>query len=272
MNERTIKSDIEISGTGVHTGKKSKITLKPNENGGIIFVKNGETIPAVLSMVKNCDREIALSKNGESIRTIEHLMGAFYACGIDHIKVYIDGDEIPALDGSAYPFISAIEKTGVKELKTERKERYIKKNIIVEDKGCLAACMPAQKLEIRYIISYNHPLLYYQEYLLNGKSNLKKDIASSRTYGLLSWKDELNKKGFALGASEENTLIYTENGTLNQARLPDEAVKHKVMDFLGELYLLKPIPLGRYLVFRGGHLLHYQLLREIERSENEVRY
>jgi UDP-3-O-[3-hydroxymyristoyl] N-acetylglucosamine deacetylase len=264
MKEKTIKSDIEISGTGVHTGKKSKITLKPNENEGIIFVKNGEKIPALLSMVKNCDREIVLSKNGENIRTIEHLMSAFYACGIDHVQVDLEGDEIPALDGSAYPFISAIEKTGIKELKTEKKERYLKKNIIVEDKGCLAACIPAKKLEIRYIISYN------QEYLFNGKSKLNKDIATSRTYGLLSWKEELNKRGFALGASEENTLIYTENGTLNQARLPDEAVKHKVMDFLGELYLLKPIPLGRYLIFRGGHLLHFQLLKEIERSENEV--
>jgi UDP-3-O-[3-hydroxymyristoyl] N-acetylglucosamine deacetylase len=270
MKERTIKSDIGISGTGVHTGKKSKITLKPKENDGIIFVKNGEKIPAVLGMVKSCDREIVLSKNDENIRMIEHLMSAFYACGIDHIHVDIEGDEIPALDGSVYPFISAIEKTGVRELKAEKKERYLKKNIIVEEKGCLATCMPARKLEIRYIISYNHPLLYYQEYLFNEKTNLKKDIAISRTYGLLSWKDELNKKGLALGASEENTLIYTENGKLNQARLPDEAVKHKVMDFLGELYLIKPIPIGRYLVFRGGHLLHFKLLKEIERSENEI--
>jgi UDP-3-O-[3-hydroxymyristoyl] N-acetylglucosamine deacetylase len=270
MKERTIKADIEISGIGVHTGKKTKITLKPKENEGIIFVKNDETIPAVLSMVKNCDREIVLSKNGENIRAIEHLMSALYACNIDHLQVDTEGDEIPALDGSAYPFISAIEKTGVKNLKSEKKKKYIKRSIIVESKGCFASCVPAEKLEIRYIISYNHPLLRYQEYLFNGKSDLKKDIASSRTYGMLSWKDELNKKGFALGASEENTLIYTEKGTLNQARSPDEAVRHKVLDLLGELYLFNPIPTGRYFVFRGGHLLHFQLLKGIERSENEV--
>jgi len=271
MKERTIKTNIEFSGIGVHTGKRSRIILRPQENEGIIFIKNDKVIPAIPDTVKCCDREIVLSKNGEKIRTVEHLMSALYACKIDHVKVVIEGDEIPVLDGSAYPFISAIEGTGIKELKSEKKKRYIKKNIIVGGKGCFASCTPLKKLEIRYIISYNHPLLYYQEYLFNGKSNLN-EIASSRTYGMLSWKEELNKKGFALGASEENTLVYTDNGTLNKARFPDEAVRHKVMDLLGELYLFKPIPIGRYFVFRGGHLLHFQLLKEIQRSENEIQY
>ena len=268
MKERTIKAEIEISGTGVHTGKKSRILLKPEEDKGIIFIKNGEVIPAILDTVKFCDREITLSKNGKNIRTVEHIMSALYACKIDHVQVVVEGDEIPALDGSAYPFISKIEKTGTKELNSKKNKRYIKKNIIVEGKGCFAACSPAKKLEIRYIISYNHPLLYYQEYIFNGKSNFR-EIATSRTYGLLSWKEELNKRGFALGASEENTLIYTDNGILNKMRFPDEAVRHKIMDLLGELYLYKPIPIGRYFVFRGGHLLHFQLIKEIKRREDE---
>lgn len=268
MKERTIKANIEISGMGVHTGKKSRILLKPEERDGIRFTKNGEVIPATLDTVKFCDREITLSKNGNNIRTVEHLMSALYACKIDHIQVVVEGDEIPALDGSAYPFISKIEKTGTKELNSKKKKRYIKKNIIVEGKGCFAACAPSKKLEIRYIISYNHPLLYYQEHTFNGKSDFK-EIANCRTYGFLSWKEELNKKGFALGASEENTLIYTEDGTLNKTRFSDEAVRHKIMDLLGELYLFKPIPIGRYFVFRGGHLLHFQLIKEIKRSEDE---
>ncbi len=271
MKERTIKSNIEISGIGVHTGKESRIVLKPKENEGIIFIKNDEVIPAVVDTVKFCDREITLSKNGENIRTIEHLMSALYACKIDHLKVVVEGDEIPALDGSAYPFISKIEETGIRELKSEKNKRYIKRNIIVEGKGCFAACTPAKNLEIRYIISYDHPLLYYQEYIFNGKSDFK-EIAKCRTYGLLSWKYELNKKGFALGASEENTLVYTDNGILNKARFPDEAVRHKVMDLLGELYLFNPIPIGRYFVFRGGHLLHFKLIEEIKRSENGIQY
>ena len=87
---------------------------------------------------------------------------------------------------------------------------------------------------------------------------------------MLSWKEELNKKGFALGASEENTLIYTDNGILNKMRFPDEAVRHKIMDLLGELYLYKPIPIGRYFVFRGGHLLHFQLIKEIKRLDDDT--
>jgi len=265
MRARTIKAAIEISGTGVHSGKKSKIILQPEEKEGIVFIKNGEKIPATLDKVKYCDRAITLVENGQRIRTIEHLMSALCACKIDCIRIHLEGEEIPALDGSANPFITAIEKTGIKELKHEKKERYLKKNIVVEGKGCFASCAPSDHLEIRYIISYNHPLLYYQEYLLDGNSNFP-DIANCRTYGMLSWKEELNKKGFALGASEENTLVYTEKGTLNKARLPDEAVRHKVLDLLGELYLIRPIPIGRYFVFRGGHLLHYQLLKKINKE------
>ena len=271
MKERTIKTDIEFSGLGVHTGKKTRIVLNPEENEGIIFIKNGEVIPASLDTVKCCDREISLSRNGQNIRTVEHLMSALYACRIDHVKVVVFGDEIPALDGSSYPFISKIEETGLKELKREKKKRYIKRNVNVEGEGCFASCTPSKNLEIRYIISYDHPLLYYQEYIFNGKSDFK-EIAGCRTYGLLSWKDELNKRGFALGASEENTLIYTDKGILNKARFPGEAVRHKVMDLLGELYLLRPIPIGRYFVFRGGHLLHFKLLKEIKRSEDEIQY
>jgi UDP-3-O-[3-hydroxymyristoyl] N-acetylglucosamine deacetylase len=269
VKEKTIRSDVELSGIGVHTGKKSKVTLKPKENGGIVFVKKGEVIPAKVSVVKYSDREVVLSKNGENIRAIEHLMSALYLSDIDHIEVYLEGDEIPALDGSAYPFVLAMKKAGIKKLQSEKKKRYIKKNITVEGKGCFASCAPAKKLEIRYIISYNHPLLQYQEYLFNGESKLKRDIAMSRTYGLLSWKDELQKRGFARGASEENTLIYLDNCTRNKARFRDEAVQHKILDLMGELYLFNPIPIGRYLIFRGGHLLHFQLLKEIERSENE---
>lgn len=267
MKERTIKTDVEIPGIGVHTGKKSRIKLRPAENNGIRFVKNGKVIPATLGTIKSSNREIALSKKGEDIRTVEHLMSALYACKIDHLIVEIDGDEVPALDGSAYPFIKVIKKTGIKKLESKKKIKYIKKNISVEKEGCYAYCRPANKLEIRYIISYNHPLLHYQEYLYNGKSRFTKDIASARTYGLLGWKEELNENGFALGASTENTLIYLENKTINKARFPDEAVRHKVLDLIGELYLSRPIPIGYYFVFRGGHSLHYELLKEIERSE-----
>ena len=269
MKARTINNTIKISGTGVHTGERTRITLKPEEKDGIIFIKNGREIPAILDNVEYCDRAITLVENGQKIRTIEHLMSALYSCRIDNIRIHIEGEEVPALDGSSHPFIKVIEKAGIKELKQEKKEKYVKKNIVVEGKGCFASCTPSDHLEIRYIISYNHPLLNYQEYLFDGNSDIK-DIANCRTYGMLSWKENLNKKGFALGASEENTLVYTETGTLNKARIPDEAVRHKVLDLLGELYLLRPIPIGRYFVFRGGHLLHFQLLKEIKRSQNDI--
>jgi UDP-3-O-[3-hydroxymyristoyl] N-acetylglucosamine deacetylase len=272
MKERTIKDSIEFSGVGVHTGEESKIVLEPAETHGIIFVKNGVEIPGTLDSLKFRDREVTLSKNGEEVRTVEHLMSAFYACEIDHLKIIVEDDEIPALDGSAYPFISKIEAVGTKELKKEKEKSFINSNIAVEDKGCYAYCGPFESLKIHYIISYNHPLLRYQEYVFNGMSNFKEDIARCRTYGFLSWKKELNRRGYALGASEENTLVYTEDGMLNEAQFPDEAVKHKITDLIGELYLIKPVPIGEYFVFRGGHLLHLQLIKEIKRRRDEIRY
>ena len=152
MKERTIKADIEISGTGVHTGKKSRILLRPGEDKGIIFIKNSEVIPATLDSVKFCDREITLSKNGENIRTVEHIMSALYACKIDHVQVVVEGDEIPALDGSAYPFISKIETTGTKELKSKKNKRYIKKNIYVKVKAALQPALQQKKL--KYVILF----------------------------------------------------------------------------------------------------------------------
>lgn len=272
MKEKTLKGNVEFSGVGVHTGRESKIMLEPAERNGIIFLKNGVEIPGTLDSLKFRDREVTLSKNNEEVRTVEHLMSAFYACGIDHVKIKVEGDEIPALDGSAYPFISGIEKVGVEELTKEKKIFFINNNITVEGKGCFAYCDPFESLKIHYIISYNHPLLRYQECVFNGKSNFKEDIARCRTYGFLSWKEELNKRGFALGASEENTLVYTEEGLLNEFQFPDEAVKHKITDLIGELYLIKPVPIGRYFVFRGGHSLHLRLIKEIKRSRDEIRY
>lgn len=272
MKEKTLKGNVGFSGVGVHTGRVSEIALEPSEGNGIVFLKNGVEIPGTLDSLKFCNRGITLSKNGEEIKTVEHLMSAFYACGIDHVKVKVEEDEIPALDGSAYPFISKIEGVGIKELKKEKVKSYINSSITVEDKGCYAYCRPFESLKIHYIISYNHPLLRYQEYVFNGKSNFKEDIARSRTYGFLSWKEELNRSGYALGASEENTLVYTEEGLLNKANSPDEAVKHKIADLIGELYLIKPVPIGEYFIFRGGHSLHLRLIKEIKRSRDEIRY
>ncbi len=272
MKERTLKDNVRFSGVGVHTGRESKVVLEPAEADGIVFLKNGVEISGTLDNLRSCEREVSLSKNGEEVRSVEHLMSAFYACGIDHVKVNVEGDEIPALDGSAYPFISGIEKVGVEELTKEKKIFYINNNITVEAKGCFAYCNPFKNLKIHYVISYDHPLLRHQEYVFNGKSNFKEDIAICRTFGFLSWKEKLNRKGFALGASEENTLVYTEDGLLNEDRFPDEAVKHKIADLMGELYLIKPVPIGEYFVFRGGHSLHLRLIKEIKRSRDEIRY
>jgi len=267
MKERTLKNSVHISGVGVHTGEPSTIYLYPEREGGIRFIKEGTVIPATEDSIIETERGIVLSRRGEKIYTVEHILAALFSCGIDHLTIEVGGSEIPALDGSAYPFIKAMETVGYLILSKERDERFLHKSCSVEEKGCFAHVKPSDRLEIFYIISYEHPLLSYQEYRYNGRSNFKKEIARARTYGLLSWKEELQSKGYALAASSENTLIYDKEGVLNDPRFPDEAVRHKILDFFGDLFLFRPIFIGSYFISRGGHRLHIELLKKIKRSE-----
>jgi len=267
MKERTLKETIKISGIGVHTGRFSSVYLHPEENGGIRFIKEGTIIPAIIDSVVETDRGIVLSRGGRKIYTVEHLLSALFGCGIDHLAIEIKGDEVPALDGSAYPFISAIEEVGFSSLPNEKEKKYLEESYGVEGRGCFAFAQPQDTLTIQYIISYNHPLLSYQEYRYNGKSSFIKEIARARTYGLLSWKEQLQSRGYALAASEGNTLVYDGKGVINTPRFPDEAVRHKVLDFLGDLYLVRPVSIGSYIIARGGHHLHIELLKQIKGSE-----
>ncbi|MEA1912888.1 MAG: UDP-3-O-acyl-N-acetylglucosamine deacetylase [candidate division WOR-3 bacterium] len=267
MKERTLKETVRIQGLGVHSGRVSTIYLHPEEEGGIRFIQEGTVIPAAIDSVGKIDRGVVLSKEGRSIYTVEHLLAALFACQVEHLLIQVEGVEVPALDGSAYPFITAMEKVGFKNLKKDKRKKYIKSSYLVEEKGCFAYLRPARELQIHYIISYDHPMLSYQEYRFNRGSDFNQEIARARTYGFLSWKEDLRSKGYALGSSMDNTLVYDEGGLVNEARFPDEAVRHKVLDLIGDLYLKKPFPIGSYLIFRGGHDLHFKLLKKIERSE-----
>jgi len=268
MKEMTLKDNIKISGVGVHMGVISTIYLHPEEKGGIRFIKNEIVIPAKEDSIFETERGIVLSGGSEKIYTVEHLLAALFSCGIDHLTIEVKGKEIPALNGSAFPFIKAMEAVGFVNLPEEKDNRYIQNSYSVEGRGCFAYARPADRLEISYVISYDHPLLSYQEYRYNGKSNFKMEIARARTYGLLSWKEELQASGYALAASSENTLIYDQKGILNNPRFPDEAVRHKILDFSGDLYLFRPIFIGSYFISRGGHRLHIELLKKIKRSES----
>ncbi len=267
MKEKTLKDSVRISGVGVHTGEISTIYCHPEEDGGIRFIKEGTLIPATVGSVLETNRVIALSCSGETVYTVEHLLAALFSCGIDHLTIEVKGKEIPALDGSAFPFIKAMEAAGFLTLSKEKSERHLQNSYSVEKSGCFAQARPSDTLEVCYIISYDHPLLSHQEYRYNGNSDFKMEIARARTYGLLSWKKELQSKGLALGASSNNTLIYDEKGTLNEPRFRDEAVRHKVLDFFGDFYLFRPIFIGSYFISRGGHRLHIELLKRIKRSE-----
>lgn len=267
MNERTLKERLKFSGIGVHTGMSSTILLHPEEEGGIRFLKDGTVIPATIDSVVETERGVVLSRDEKRIATVEHLLSALYGCKIDHLTIEVMGEEIPAMDGSAYPFVKAMEEIGFSSLDRKKGETKIQKTYTIEEKGCFAYARPSEELEIHYIISYDHPLLSYQEYRYNGRSDFTGELAPARTYGLLSWKEKLMAMGYALSASTDNTLIYDKEGIINKPRFPDEAVRHKVSDFLGDIYLLQPSPVGYYILVRGGHRLHIELLKKIKRSE-----
>ncbi|MCM8800932.1 MAG: bifunctional UDP-3-O-[3-hydroxymyristoyl] N-acetylglucosamine deacetylase/3-hydroxyacyl-ACP dehydratase [Candidatus Omnitrophica bacterium] len=271
--QKTIAKDLSLEGIGLHTAKKVRITFKPAEvDSGINFVRvdlpNKPIIKAnvdyVLPESANL-RRTSIGINGVEIHTIEHLMAALAGLNIDNINIEIDNEEIPGLDGSSMNFIEALLRAGIKEQEKPRQYYLIKEPIFVEENGSVIVALPSEEFKVSYTLSYNHPLLKAQYMEIVPNSELfKKELASARTFCLEEEAEELIKQGLGKGASYENTLVIGKNGIIkNKLRFEDEFIRHKILDLLGDLYLLGQFICGRIIAVRSGHSLNLRLARKI---------
>lgn len=280
MEQRTIKKPIELSGVGLHTGVNVNLKFKPAPaNTGINFiridVKDSPMIKADILNVLDSDkspRRTSVGNDSVEVHTIEHLMAALWALGIDNVIIEIDGPELPGLDGSAMGFIEILKKAAVENQNVSKKVYQIRSPIWAEQDGAMIVVVPDNQFRVSYTLNYEHPLLKAQYISFTLDENaFEKEIASSRTFCLEKEVSDLRRRGLGKGANYENTIVVGQQGVIdNKLRFEDEFARHKILDLLGDLYLLGYSIKGHIIAMRSGHPLNMQLVDKINLQREKV--
>lgn len=272
LRQRTIKKETSCVGIGLHTGKKVNMTIKPApENTGIIFVRKDiagqPEIPVSLENIVDTERATSIMYNGYKVQTVEHLLAAFYGCGIDNAIVEIDAPEVPAMDGSAAPFVFLIQiDAGILIQNAFKNFFVIKKKFRFEENGSSILVSPSKELRIEYMIEFDHPLLRNQSYKFRfSTKSFVNEISRARTFGFLHEVDALKKMGFAKGGSLDNAVVLDKFRVLNPEglRFEDECVRHKILDFIGDIATLGKPVIGHFVVKRSGHSVNHNMLKRL---------
>ncbi|WP_457624053.1 UDP-3-O-acyl-N-acetylglucosamine deacetylase [Persephonella sp.] len=274
--QRTVKREIEIKGIGLHSGQPVKMKLIPAaDHEGINFVRDGVVIPANIEYATAFDFSTTLSKDGKQVRTVEHLMAALYFTGIDNLYVEIDAEEVPILDGSAIEFIRKIREAGIHTLREEKIYAVITEEVVVKDGDKFISGAPSDTFTATYHARYNNRVIGDKKYTYSCMKEDFENVAMARTYCFLEEVEMLQKMGLAKGGSLENAVVFEGDTVLNPEglRFEDEPVKHKVLDLIGDLYLLGFPLIGSVYSFKGGHRLNAAFVRELlSRKAFELKY
>ncbi len=275
MYQTTIKKSAELVGIGLHKGSPVKLKLEPLEaNSGILFYRSDVdvAIPLLPQNVVDTKMATVIGKNGHIISTIEHLLSAVYAYGIDNLKIIVDADEVPVMDGSSASYCMLLDEAGIAELDAPKKIMRIKKEIIIQEGEKYVKLSPSPDLNYDFTIKFPHPVIQEQAYVLQfTKESYKKEIARARTFGFLHEVQYLRSKGLALGGSLENAIVLDEKKILNPEglRYPDEFVRHKILDAIGDMSLIGMNFIGNYEAMAGSHDLNHKLtLALLEDAQN----
>jgi len=265
---RTLKRGVGCTGIGLHSGRPVRLDLKPAPpEHGIRFRRTdvGVEIPAQLDHLGRQDHATTLSRDGVSVETVEHLLSALYAMGVDDALVEVDGPEVPVMDGSAAPFVILIHEAGLRPLKASRRYLKLLRPVEVVRGGKWARLSPADHFRVSYTIGFDHPLLRHQAASMRVSADTYAEtIAPARTFGFLREVEMLRRSGLALGGSLENAVVIGETGVLNQKlRFEDEFVRHKILDAIGDLSLLGHPVVGHLEASKAGHALHAALARAV---------
>lgn len=276
--QHTLKSEATICGTGLHSGAGVRMTLRPaSANAGIVFVRSDvvdrdNVIPARWDHVVDTRLCTMIGNTaGVTVGTIEHLMAALRGCGVDNVIVELDGPEVPVMDGSAEPFVAAIDETGLRAQGAPRRVIKILHEVSIEADGKIARLRPSDGSHFSGSIAFDHPAIGAQMrdvQLLNG--NFRHDIAAARTFGFLTEVEMLRRNGLALGGSLENAIVLDHEGVMNPEGLrhEDEFIRHKLLDAIGDLYLAGAVIEGAYESNRPGHALNNALLHKLFATES----
>lgn len=273
IKQRTLKNVIRATGVGLHTGKKVYLTLRPAPaNTGIIFrrvdLENPVEILARPENVGDTKLSTTLVKDNIRISTVEHLLSALAGFGIDNAYIDASTDEIPIMDGSAGPFVFLIQSAGIEEQNALKKFIRINKPVRVEDDDKWALFEPFDGFKVGFTIQFTHPAFttkHCQAEINFSTTSFVKEVSRARTFGFKDELESLRQSNLALGASLDNAVGIDEYRVLNEdgLRYQDEFVKHKILDAIGDLYLLGHSMIGSFMGYKSGHELNNRLLKKL---------
>ena len=278
IKQRTLKNVIRATGVGLHSGKKVFLTLRPAAaDTGIIFRRTDldpvVEIPARAENVGDTSLSTSLTKDGERIATVEHLLSAFAGLGIDNAYVDVSAPEVPIMDGSAGPFVFLIQSAGFEEQQAAKRYIRIKKSIEVEDGDKRARFEPFDGFKVSFAIEFDHPFFHQSSKCAEidfSTTSFVKEVSRARTFGFMRDVELLRERNLALGGSLDNAVVVDDYRVLNEdgLRYEDEFVKHKILDAIGDLYLLGHSLIGSFHGHKSGHELNNRLLRELLYNES----
>ncbi|ASM36138.1 UDP-3-O-acyl-N-acetylglucosamine deacetylase [Campylobacter sputorum] len=273
MNQITIGKRIDGVGIGLHKGEPIKLVLEPLESDmGVVFYRSdlGVSFKAEPKNVINTQMATVLGSKDGYVSTIEHLMSAISAYGIDNIRVVLDANEVPVMDGSAMAFCMLLDEAGIRKLDKKKKILSIKKPVEVRMGNKFVKIEPSKDFKFDYTIKFDNPVIGTQNFVFDfSKKNFIEQIAKARTFGFLKDVQMLRSKNLALGGSLDNAVVIDENRILNPEglRFENEFVRHKILDAIGDLALLGLPMIGKYTAYAGSHELNHKLTLDILSSK-----
>jgi len=269
MNQRTISKPVEVVGIGLHKGEPIKLRLEPlSEDAGIVFYREDLALRIPLSPSAVIDTQMAtvIGTDRGSISTIEHFLSAIYAYGIDNLRVVINGNEMPIMDGSASSFCLLLDEAGIKEQSLPKKVIRIKQAVEVRDGNKFVRLEPSSRATFEFDIDFEHPVIGQQSQVYDfGTKSFIEDIARARTFGFARDIQYLQSINLALGASLNNAIGLDDEKVLNPEglRFTNEFVRHKILDAMGDMMVMGHVVLGAYSSFAGSHKLNHELTQKV---------
>lgn len=273
LRQRTLKTAIRATGVGLHTGDKVYMTLRPaTENSGITFrrvdLDQPVDIPADPQLVGETMLGTTLIKNGVKVATVEHLMSALAGLGIDNVNVDLSAPEVPIMDGSAGPFVFLLQSAGIEEQGAAKRFIRIRRKIRVEDGDKWAELKPFNGFKVNFRIAFNHPVfnkLSQDASIDFSSTSFLKEVSRARTFCFLRDVETLRARNLTLGGSMDNAIVLDDYRILNEdgLRYANEFVIHKILDAIGDLYLLGHSLIGEFSANKSGHELNNRLLRAL---------
>jgi UDP-3-O-[3-hydroxymyristoyl] N-acetylglucosamine deacetylase len=264
MIQATLCETLRFEGIGLHTGAHACVEVRPAlADDGIVFILGATRVPATVDYVVDTSRATVLGLNGATVSTTEHLLSALFAMGVSNAEVVVDGPEIPALDGSSAEFVAGIVRCGLAMQGRPRRNLEIETAFWLRSGDRMIAAFPSSEFRVRFVADFPAPIGTEYFDIAIDPQRYRTEIAGARTFAYLHEIEALWARGLGRGGSLENALVFTPDGPMQPLRWPDEAVRHKVLDLIGDLALLGAWPHCEIVAIKSGHELHAAVTRAL---------